>query len=248
MSRVQELLDKAVRKCSQPTYVALAERMGITRASLSQFKLGQVPMSDERVVQAAKIAGEDPDLWLLIINAEQTHGEAGKAWARLARKFGAAAAVFVMLCVLSLPSPAQGRLQGFAGSAEMPSTAYTLCEVTRIACPARGSAMNRPPCWPENGPCPNGCAAALHSREVYNHVDLTGPWAGWRLRGRDLVSPSGTRLSPERAEGLAWRQANEDRRDAARRRNATKSKPKPQRVKVVFVELALYLENGLAAG
>lgn len=108
--------------------------------------------------------------------------------------------------------------------------------------------MNRPPCWPENSSCPNDCAAALYSREAHNHVDLTGPWIGWRLRGRDLVSPSGTRLSPERVEGLAWRQANEARLDAVRRRNAARSRPKPQLVKVVVVELAQYRENGLAAG
>lgn len=244
MSYVEKLLDKAALKCDRPSYRALAERMGVTSASLSQFKLGQVPMPEERIVQAAKIAGEDPDIWLLIVKAEQTHGDVAKSWQRLARKLGAAAAIVLMLSAVSLPSQAHG----FVESAETgnPSIHYAKC--VTFACPARGSAMNRPPCWPENGPCPNGCAAALHSREVYNHVDLTGPRAGWRLRGRDLVSPSGIRLSPERAEGLAWRQANEDRRDAARRRNATKSKPKPQRVKVVVVELALYLENGLAAG
>lgn len=129
----EKLLDNAVKKCERPSFKALAERVGVTAQTISQFKLGIVPMPDERIVQFAKIAGEDPDLWLLIIKAEQTHGEAGRAWARLARKFGAAAAVFVMLCVLSLPSPAKG----FAQGAEMQCTTYTLCEVRDVCVPSK---------------------------------------------------------------------------------------------------------------
>lgn len=105
----------------------------------------------------------------------------------------------------------------------------------------------RPPCWPANTPCPNDCAAALHEREVYNHVDLIGPWTGWRLRGRDLVTPDGIRFSPERLRGLAWRQDYERRRDLARSKNAAR-KSRQQLVKVVVVDLADYRVNGLAAG
>ncbi len=34
-------------------------------------------------------------------------------------------------------------------------------------------------------------------------IDLTGDWAGWRLRGRFLISPDGDRLSVERLRGIA---------------------------------------------
>ncbi|MFD0323841.1 DUF3653 domain-containing protein [Lysobacter gummosus] len=78
----------------------------------------------------------------------------------------------------------------------------------------------RPPCWPDNQPCPNNCAAALHERVVYNRQDLTGPWQGWRFRGRDLISPNGTRMSPERLQGLAWREHSEARLIQVRSRNA----------------------------
>ena len=77
----------------------------------------------------------------------------------------------------------------------------------------------RPPCWPDGQPCPNDCAAQLYERIVHNHTPLTGPWAGWRLAGRDLVSPAGDRIAPERLRGLLWRQQTEARRDAARARN-----------------------------
>ena len=77
----------------------------------------------------------------------------------------------------------------------------------------------RPPCWPADAACPNDCAAQVRDQLTRNHVRLHGPWAGWRLAGRDLVSRDGDRLSPERLRGLAWRQPAEARRDAAKARN-----------------------------
>lgn len=80
----------------------------------------------------------------------------------------------------------------------------------------------RPPCWPEGQPCPNWCAAERYDRVVHNKHQLPAPWNGWRFAGRDLVSPDGDRISPERLKGLAWRASAEARRDAARSRNAAR--------------------------
>lgn len=104
----------------------------------------------------------------------------------------------------------------------------------------------RPPCWPEGQSCPNPCAGDLHRRLVDNHVDLTGPWAGWRLRGRDLVSPAGDRITPERMRGLMFRHQAEDRLAVARARRATREQSR-QLVRVVVVDLATYLQDGLTA-
>lgn len=79
--------------------------------------------------------------------------------------------------------------------------------------------LDRPPCWPKGTQCPNPCAAALHERVTQNHVHLTGPWRGWRMAGRDLVSPTGLRITARAVEGLAWRQAAETRLADARARN-----------------------------
>ena len=69
----------------------------------------------------------------------------------------------------------------------------------------------RPPCWPVGEPCPNPCALAHHAHVVHNHVELAGPWAGWRLAGRDLVGPgnrrSAPRISIDRLRGLMWAEA-----------------------------------------
>lgn len=78
--------------------------------------------------------------------------------------------------------------------------------------------MNRPPCWPAGQPCPNSCAAELHDRVAHNRTQLHGPWAGWRLAGRDLVSPDGDRISPERIRGILWRETLEIRRSGSAQR------------------------------
>lgn len=78
----------------------------------------------------------------------------------------------------------------------------------------------RPPCWPEATPCPNTCAAQVRDQITRNHVRLHGPWAGWRLAGRDLVSPEGVRLPERRLRGLVWRVEAEERVAKARARKA----------------------------
>ena len=79
----------------------------------------------------------------------------------------------------------------------------------------------QPPCWHldiTNGR-PNPCKLAHAEHVLRNHVQLHGPWAGWRLAGRDLVSPEGVRLSAGRVRGYAWREEAEQRLERVRARN-----------------------------
>ena len=66
------------------------------------------------------------------------------------------------------------------------------------------------------GCTPNPCAAAHYRRIADNHVALSGPWAGWRLAGRDLVAPDRQRISAERLRGLMFREASEKRLSVSR--------------------------------
>ncbi|TAA20544.1 hypothetical protein EA658_06180 [Pseudoxanthomonas winnipegensis] len=91
------------------------------------------------------------------------------------------------------------------------------------------------PCWPIGAPCPNACAARRMDHLTRNHVELTGPWTGWRLAGKDLVSPSGQRVSPERMRGLLWRLEAEERRDRLRSRNASRKAVRQGIVTVIRV-------------
>lgn len=95
--------------------------------------------------------------------------------------------------------------------------------------------MSRPPCWPDGQACPNHCAKAHFDRTVHNITPLDGPWAGWRLAGKDLVAPDGTRVSPTRMRGILFRLEAEERLERAR---ARKAKPvRRELVKVVVVDL-----------
>jgi hypothetical protein len=40
--------------------------------------------------------------------------------------------------------------------------------------------------------------------EIYQHADFAGDWAGWRLRGRWLISPDGDRINPLRLRGILF--------------------------------------------
>lgn len=95
----------------------------------------------------------------------------------------------------------------------------------------------RPRCWDPGKPCPNACAQDVYRRVVDNHVELSGPWAGWRLAGRDLVAPTGERFSERRLRGLLWRTEAADLRDAARTRNTARKARQQSIVKVVVVDL-----------
>lgn len=103
MSAVNKLLDKTREACSISTDVGLAEKLGVSRQLVNQWRKGANPMSDERIAQIAGIAGEDVSTWLVLVRAEQTHGDAGRAWAKLARQLGAAAALAVVSLFAALP-------------------------------------------------------------------------------------------------------------------------------------------------
>lgn len=80
------------------------------------------------------------------------------------------------------------------------------------------SDTDRRPCH-KIGKNPPPCALAHYRRVIENHVGLHGPWAGWRLAGRDLVSPEGDRINPQRLRGLLFRQDAEARIAKARATN-----------------------------
>lgn len=96
----------------------------------------------------------------------------------------------------------------------------------------------RPPCWPADQPCPNPCAQAHADHHLRNHVELRGPWAGWRLAGRDLVAPSGERIPERRLRGLLWSSEARDLRDSLRARNKARKAGPHGQVKVIVVDLA----------
>ncbi|MEN4903347.1 DUF3653 domain-containing protein [Luteimonas sp. TWI1437] len=90
--------------------------------------------------------------------------------------------------------------------------------------------------------CNRESDSAHYDRVVHNRTELHGPWAGWRMAGRELVSPEGQRFTTERLRGLAFRLEAEQRLERARLRNASR-KARQQVVKVVVVDLRDWRER-----
>ena len=100
MSIVATLLDKARTRRGIPTDMALAERLGRSRAVVSEWRAGKSYPDEDLIVALAELAGDDPGEWLLAVKAVRTDGKAGKVWAALAKRLATAAA---MLLVVALP-------------------------------------------------------------------------------------------------------------------------------------------------
>ncbi|MDI9239855.1 hypothetical protein QLQ15_13165 [Lysobacter sp. LF1] len=93
MNAIANLLDKAKTTKGIPSDNAFAVAMGWRRQVISQWRSGDSYPSEDNIAQLAEVANEDVVKWLVTVKAERTDGPAGKAWARLARQLGTAAAL-----------------------------------------------------------------------------------------------------------------------------------------------------------
>lgn len=59
------------------------------------------------------------------------------------------------------------------------------------------------PCHTAGTPM-NYCAAALYHRRIYNRFELHGEWSGWKMAGKMLVAPNGSRISTQRLFGILF--------------------------------------------
>ena len=93
MSALNKLLDKYREACAAPSDNACAGILGVTRASVSDWRRGKSWPSEEHIVQMAKTAHLDAGEWLLAIYAERTKGPVQKEWLRLVSRLSHAAAI-----------------------------------------------------------------------------------------------------------------------------------------------------------
>lgn len=124
MAIVAALLDKARATRSIPSDMALGERLGVSRQAVSNWRHGEKFPDEETIAQLAILAGDDPAQWLVAIKAVRTEGAAGKAWAALAKRLGAAAAV---LLVVALPYGASAKAPDPAAFSDGSSVHYAKC-------------------------------------------------------------------------------------------------------------------------
>ncbi|WP_341273070.1 DUF3693 domain-containing protein [Xanthomonas oryzae] len=97
---VDTLIELAIQRSLRGSLRGLAEQMGVSSGIVSQWKLGNKPIPDERIQQLARIAGQEAGPWLLLIHSEQDQGDLGREWAKLYKKLGMTAAG--ILCAIGL--------------------------------------------------------------------------------------------------------------------------------------------------
>ncbi len=67
--------------------------------------------------------------------------------------------------------------------------------------------MDVPPCITLGQPL-NWCARQMYTWRISGHGSLPGQWAGWRLAGKYLVTPSGDRVVARQLEALIYHQVH----------------------------------------
>lgn len=96
MSAINELLDKAKIANGLGSDIALAERLGVTRAMVSKWRSDDKPIADERIAQICSLAKVDGPEWMARIHAEKAQSPAERAlWSKMLTRLAAAAILIV---------------------------------------------------------------------------------------------------------------------------------------------------------
>lgn len=66
-----KLIERALLKSGLESYGALARHLGVTAATMSQWRSGDSKLSNERVEQLAKLSNDDPGIWAIALMAEE---------------------------------------------------------------------------------------------------------------------------------------------------------------------------------
>lgn len=71
MDAQRKLIELAKERGGFATYSAMAERMGVTTATMSQWRSGTVPLAESRLEELCDFAGENAGFWDISIRAER---------------------------------------------------------------------------------------------------------------------------------------------------------------------------------
>lgn len=127
MDAVNQLLDQARVGTNLPSDNALAQRMGVTRAVVSNWRQARNPIPDERIAQLCAMAKLDGPAWTARIHAERAASPAERAmWKSMLDRLSAVAAVLALV-VFAAPGAARAKAidsQGFSGSDQAHSVYY----------------------------------------------------------------------------------------------------------------------------
>lgn len=97
---VATLIELAVQRLDRKSVRALSQRLGIAHGVLYEWKAGTKPIPEERILQIARIAGQDPQPWLLLIKSEQGEGELSREWGKMAKKLAAITGIAALFAAI----------------------------------------------------------------------------------------------------------------------------------------------------
>ncbi|WP_414490086.1 hypothetical protein [Stenotrophomonas maltophilia] len=119
MNRQEALIGRALKGAHLGSYGALAKRMGVSAATMSQWRSGTSKLSDERVTQLSELAGDDPGIWLIAMMAEECNiTPLRKSLQDIVSKVGKGMSMAIALGVASLPWAGSAKAHDFKGLSE----------------------------------------------------------------------------------------------------------------------------------
>lgn len=114
MTRTQGLLDELVSHLGQVSDGAVARSLGVTRATVSKWRVGVGTMSDEVAIRAAKILKRPIGEILATVAADRATEEQVKIeWTKVAKQMRSTAAV-ITLATLGITGFQTAKAQGAA--------------------------------------------------------------------------------------------------------------------------------------
>lgn len=130
MNDTTRLLDRLSQKLGDASDYRISQALGVTRASVSRWRLGKGSFSDAAALKVAEMLDENPGYVLAVAAAERAQSEQErKAWAKVAQTMRRSAAAVAALAVLGFGMP-----QGATTPARIPSSSQCiLCYIRRMA-------------------------------------------------------------------------------------------------------------------
>jgi transcriptional regulator with XRE-family HTH domain len=118
MAVATELLDKYRNACFLASDMALAEKLGVTRALVSKWRTGDRQPQTTEIEKMCKVTGEDEGVWLTLLAAERAETPAARTsllrMVDLAKRYGHAACLALALGVVPHSAKAAEHLQQIA--------------------------------------------------------------------------------------------------------------------------------------
>jgi len=112
-----KLLNRLSTHLADASDYRIAKELGVSKTTVSNWRVGKGTMSDATAVRVAELLGENPAYILAVVHAERTESpDAQKVWRKMAAAFGGKAAAIFAATLLTGHSP-------HASASTLPQTA-----------------------------------------------------------------------------------------------------------------------------